>query len=92
LLDKGFSTPAGSEQALDHLPAVRLGNATDPVTHAAPAPRPVSTPGAGQRRGSTTGDLLPIGVLVVGSAPALFILARRWRMRGLRQEGRAIRL
>jgi D-alanyl-D-alanine carboxypeptidase len=92
LLDKGFSTPATAEQGLDHLPPVRTGNATDPVTHAAPAPRPVSTPAARSRASWAGDDLVPLGVLVVGGAPALFILARRWRVRGLRREARAIRL
>ncbi|MDQ1437021.1 MAG: hypothetical protein QOK43_650 [Acidimicrobiaceae bacterium] len=85
LLDKGFATPAASEGALDHLPPVRLGTATDPVTHAAPAARPVSTPTATSHSRTINADAGSMALLIVGGAPALVILARRNRHRRLAQ-------
>jgi hypothetical protein len=82
LLDKGFATPQAGEGALDHLPEVHQGDASDPVTHAAPAPRPVSTPAGARRQSSLIPkDLLPWLLLLVGATPALMILSRRSRQR-----------
>ena len=77
LLDRGFATPADAEAEFDHLPPVKLGNAVDPVTHAAPPPRPVSTPGATVPARSRRGELFPLGLLLVGGTPAVVILAAR---------------
>lgn len=77
LLDRGFATPVSAQADLDHLPPVALGDALEPVTGEAPAPRPVSTPvavAAGSRAPSVPTDLL---VLLAGSAPAVAILIRR---------------
>jgi D-alanyl-D-alanine carboxypeptidase (penicillin-binding protein 5/6) len=91
LLDKGFATPVSAEQGLDHLPEVRQGTATDPVTHAAPPPRPVSTPsGAPHRHAASTVPVFPLGLLVVGSAPAIVILSRRNRQRRLARAAAAL--
>jgi D-alanyl-D-alanine carboxypeptidase (penicillin-binding protein 5/6) len=84
LLDKGFATPVAAEGAMDHLPAVHLGSARDPVTKAAPAARPVSTPEAGAKPRSRPalasawgGGVVPVAVLILGGVPALVILAGR---------------
>lgn len=79
LLDQGFATPVTAQADLDHLPPVTLGDALEPVTGEAPAPRPVSTPVAvasGSGAPSVPTDLV---VLLVGSAPAVAILLRRRR-------------
>ena len=78
LLDTGFATPVPAQEALDHLPEVSLGNAREPDTGAAPAPRPVSTPRV-SRAGASAGIERDIAVLVVGTVPALAILVRRRR-------------
>ncbi|HZQ27559.1 MAG TPA: hypothetical protein VFA94_07665 [Acidimicrobiales bacterium] len=84
LLDKGFATPVAAEAGMDHLPPVHLGTARDPVTKAAPAARPVSTPSAGSKRRTHPAlatifadGALPVGLLIVGGVPALVILAGR---------------
>ncbi|HEV7888237.1 MAG TPA: serine hydrolase [Acidimicrobiales bacterium] len=79
LLDKGFATPVQTQGEFDRLPEVRLGTAADPVTHAPPLARPVSTPTGGGR--STGGVVFPVALLVVGATPALVILSRRSRQR-----------
>ena len=83
LLDKGFATPVEAQAEIEHLPAVSQGTATDPVTNAAPAPRPVSTPQADRGGGTPmlAGTLSSAALLVVGGGPALVILARRSRSR-----------
>jgi D-alanyl-D-alanine carboxypeptidase (penicillin-binding protein 5/6) len=81
LLDKGFATPTAAEGQLDHLPEVRQGSATDPVTHAAPPPRPVSTDAARPRHRTNSRDLFPLALLLIGGAPAVVILSRRSRQR-----------
>lgn len=93
LLDKGFSIPANGQASYEALPPVQLGNAIDPVTNAAPAARPVSTPTASADAGSRRGDLLPVGLLVIGGVPAALILVqrRRVRVRALRRARAAAR-
>jgi D-alanyl-D-alanine carboxypeptidase (penicillin-binding protein 5/6) len=88
LLDKGFATPAAAEGEFDHLPAVRLGSARDPVTKAVPRARPVSTPSETARASAGSGGaslsrdvLLAVALLLLGGTPALLILARRSRAR-----------
>jgi len=81
LLDKGFATPVAAEGQLDHLPDVHQGTATDPVTHAAPPPRPVTTPTAKAKRRASALPLFPLGLLIVGGSPAIVILSRRNRQR-----------
>ena len=81
LIDRGFATPVAAQAELDHLPEVRLGTASDPVTHEAPAPRPVSTPTAESGGESSQNVLVPIGLLALGGTPALIVLARRSRQR-----------
>jgi D-alanyl-D-alanine carboxypeptidase (penicillin-binding protein 5/6) len=81
LLDKGFATPVDAQADFDHLPPVRLGTASDPVTHEAPAARPVSTPDAEARQTSAAGELFPVALLILGGAPAVLILLRRARQR-----------
>lgn len=80
LLDKGFSTPVDAEEGMETLPPVRLGNATDPVTHNAPAARPVTTPTvpASSKRGNV---LVPLWLLLLGGIPAVAILVQRRRVR-----------
>lgn len=80
LLDKGFATPVGAQDGLDHLPPVVLGDAREPDTGAAPAPRPVSTPSASSSE-ARSGLPIPeeLVLLVGGSAPAVAILVRRRR-------------
>ncbi len=74
LLDKGFAAP--SAPALDRLPPVLTGDARDPVTKAAPPPRPVTTPrdGGGVSPHAVAGVLGAVLLLVVGLAvPAVFV-------------------
>jgi D-alanyl-D-alanine carboxypeptidase len=81
LLDEGFATPASAE-GLARVPPVRQGTASDPVTHAAPQARPVSTPTTPERSTSRLGgDLFPLVLLLVGGTPAVAILTRRYRVR-----------
>lgn len=81
LLDKGFATPVAAQAAMEALPPVMLGNAVDPVTHAAPAARPVSTPAVSDDAGDTRSNVLPLGLLLVGGVPAALILVQRRRVR-----------
>lgn len=81
LLDKGFSIPVAAQGAMESLPPVQLGNAVDPVTHEAPAARPVSTPTAADSPGDNESNVLPIGLLLIGGVPAALILVQRRRVR-----------
>lgn len=77
LLDQGFASPVSAQAGLDHLPPVSLGDALEPDTGAAPAPRPVSTPSAAEAGRGSPSVPTDLVVLVGGSAPAVAILARR---------------
>ena len=77
LLDQGFATPVSAQAGLDHLPPVSLGDALEPDTGAAPAPRPVSTPVAADAGGGAPPVPTDLVVLLAGSAPAVAILIRR---------------
>ena len=77
LLDRGFASPATAQAGLERLPPVVTGDARDPVTRTAPAPRPVATPTTGRRGSSVHAVTAAVGaallVLVGIAIPVTFL-------------------
>lgn len=86
LLDRVFATPVTTQAGLDTLPPVVLGDATEPATGEAPAPRAVSTPTAAENHAAAreaSGGGMPwardLSLLAAGGLPAGLILSSRRR-------------